>query len=123
MRRRPPRSTRTDTLFPYTTLFRSQEPSDPPTQPRQARAAPPAPAENHPRARFAEGSQKQENRSGKKSRRLHRPIWEQIGRASCRERVCQYVSISVVAVSLKKKQSNQNTEPTIDDNSTKTKYK
>src|SRR3546814_9654077 len=27
----------------------------------------------------------------------------QIGRASCRERVCQYVSISVVAVSSKKK--------------------
>src|SRR3546814_13091664 len=27
---------------------------------------------------------------------------QQIGRASCRERVCQYVSISVVAVSLKK---------------------
>src|SRR3546814_15246797 len=26
-----------------------------------------------------------------------------IGRASCRERVCQYVSISVVAVTLKKK--------------------
>src|SRR3546814_17637072 len=28
----------------------------------------------------------------------------EIGRASCRERVCQYVSISVVAVSLKNKQ-------------------
>src|SRR3546814_19071316 len=28
---------------------------------------------------------------------------QQLGRASCRERVCQYVSISVVAVSLKKK--------------------
>src|SRR3546814_12303612 len=28
---------------------------------------------------------------------------EPIGRASCRDRVCQYVSISVVAVSLKKK--------------------
>src|SRR3546814_18345466 len=27
----------------------------------------------------------------------------EIGRASCRERVCQYVSISVVAVSLQKK--------------------
>src|SRR3546814_20134747 len=27
---------------------------------------------------------------------------QQIGRASCRERVCQYVSVSVVAVSLKK---------------------
>src|SRR3546814_11939433 len=28
---------------------------------------------------------------------------QEIGRASCRERVCQYVEISVVAVSLKKK--------------------
>src|SRR3546814_5525324 len=28
MIRRPPRSTRTDTLFPYTTLFRSQNASD-----------------------------------------------------------------------------------------------
>src|SRR3546814_17772002 len=28
MIRRPPRSTRTDTLFPYTTLFRSTEESD-----------------------------------------------------------------------------------------------
>src|SRR3546814_10873701 len=27
MIRRPPRSTRTDTLFPYTTLFRSSDPS------------------------------------------------------------------------------------------------
>src|SRR3546814_1340684 len=27
MRRRPPRSTRTDTLFPYTTLFRSAVPA------------------------------------------------------------------------------------------------
>src|SRR3546814_17967958 len=36
------------------------------------------------------------------------PVWS-IGRASCRERVCQYVSISVVAVSLKKttKQKNE----------------
>src|SRR3546814_2880900 len=28
MIRRPPRSTRTDTLFPYTTLFRSDGPAD-----------------------------------------------------------------------------------------------
>src|SRR3546814_1317938 len=28
MIRRPPRSTRTDTLFPYTTLFRSEDQSD-----------------------------------------------------------------------------------------------
>src|SRR3546814_18202618 len=31
--------------------------------------------------------------------------WNKIGRASCRERVCKYVSISVVAVSLKKKKT------------------
>src|SRR3546814_3945644 len=30
MIRRPPRSTRTDTLFPYTTLFRSPRPGDVP---------------------------------------------------------------------------------------------
>src|SRR3546814_4015844 len=30
MKRRPPRSTRTDTLFPYTTLFRSVCPPPPP---------------------------------------------------------------------------------------------
>src|SRR3546814_19446167 len=36
---------------------------------------------------------------------LGKPAGEQIGRASCRERVWQYVSISVVAVSLNKKQN------------------
>src|SRR3546814_3855866 len=30
MIRRPPRSTRTDTLFPYTTLFRSRDPGEQP---------------------------------------------------------------------------------------------
>src|SRR3546814_13455102 len=34
----------------------------------------------------------------------------QNGRASCRERVCQYVEISVVAVSLKKKKRNKDKE-------------
>src|SRR3546814_17569708 len=34
---------------------------------------------------------------------------DEIGRASCRERVCQYVSISVVAVSLNKKKINTQT--------------
>src|SRR3546814_18562755 len=35
-------------------------------------------------------------------------IIKQIGRASCRERVCHYVSISWVAVSLKKNKQNKN---------------
>src|SRR3546814_17485123 len=34
------------------------------------------------------------------------PLFE-IGRASCRERVCQYVSISVVAEELKKKTTSE----------------
>src|SRR3546814_13925770 len=34
---------------------------------------------------------------------------DQIGRASCRERVCQYVKISVVVGALKKKQQNLET--------------
>src|SRR3546814_10936847 len=33
MIRRPPRSTRTDTLFPYTTLFRSPQPPERPVAP------------------------------------------------------------------------------------------
>src|SRR3546814_7761837 len=33
MIRRPPRSTRTDTLFPYTTLFRSRSKKRPPNSP------------------------------------------------------------------------------------------
>src|SRR3546814_7881682 len=37
MIRRPPRSTRTDTLFPYTTLFRSIDPQHAPSLAAQAR--------------------------------------------------------------------------------------
>src|SRR3546814_12207030 len=39
MIRRPPRSTRTDTRFPYTTLFRSHELSGPRTSPLRDRVA------------------------------------------------------------------------------------
>src|SRR3546814_3602372 len=42
MIRRPPRSTRTDTLFPYTTLFRSHA-WDPPRTARRCPSAPPGP--------------------------------------------------------------------------------
>src|SRR3546814_1785972 len=43
----------------------------------------------------------------RQSRFARAPPDEQIGRASCRERVCQYVSISVGAVSLKKKKTTK----------------
>src|SRR3546814_2028877 len=42
MIRRPPRSTRTDTLFPYTTLFRSLRPA-PPAGSATEQATPPLP--------------------------------------------------------------------------------
>src|SRR3546814_16717633 len=48
MQRLPPRSTRTDTLFPYTTLFRSLKPATPELgsilRPLQGRARPSRPA-------------------------------------------------------------------------------
>src|SRR6056297_3816953 len=56
MIRRPPRSTRTDTLFPYTTLFRSGDPEKPSDRrlrrlrrrQKHPRARPPAPrSEEH----------------------------------------------------------------------------
>src|SRR3546814_16793635 len=50
MIRRPPRSTRTDTLFPYTTLFRSHAAA---AVGDQLRAAPPA-AVGHLRPRLAD---------------------------------------------------------------------
>src|SRR3546814_9414390 len=50
MRRRPPRSTRTDTLFPYTTLFRSADRG----LCAAARSAP-AGAEGHARSRRDRG--------------------------------------------------------------------
>src|SRR3546814_16444933 len=111
MRRRPPRSTRTDTLFPYTTLFRSRLgslarhfrrypgndadfPKYPPartiairhsTPTRSTAAMMPA---NKPIAltRFLI----EEQRAGRINADL-RLLIEEIGRASCRESVCQYV--------------------------------
>src|SRR3546814_2606231 len=41
MRLRPPRSTRTDTLFPYTTLFRSSTSCSPSSRPPMSRLARP----------------------------------------------------------------------------------
>src|SRR3546814_19904158 len=53
----------------------------------------------------AQGHRHRRLRGG--ARRASAGCVRQIGRASCRERVCQYVWISVVAVSLKKKLRSQ----------------
>src|SRR3546814_12328633 len=141
MIRRPPRSTRTDTLFPYTTLFRSRadqleaiatiadldaEPQFDLPQVRVERAAQidealrivgfqhqielgrrrglahaRAIVSRRPCNEFAIASVMITSTNWPTSdaspSKLTMPL--QIGRASCRERVCQYVSIPVVAVS------------------------
>src|SRR3546814_20599438 len=103
MIRRPPRSTRTDTLFPYTTLFRSRH-----TALRQpgrslSRGLPPS--------RWLALSSKADRGKRRPFRRHpdvvvslranppseqtlsvpHLGVSMKIGRASCRERVCKYV--------------------------------
>src|SRR3546814_12654777 len=123
MIRRPPRSTRTDTLFPYTTLFRSCDTTG--IEPDFAivkfkklagggyfkiinRAVPEAlrtlgygEGEIEAIIRHAVGHGTLENAPGVNHDRLKAKGFTesalqaleagQIGRASCRERVCQYV--------------------------------
>src|SRR3546814_12775048 len=98
MIRRPPRSTRTDTLFPYTTLFRSNGVADAVTLLladgfRDARGRRNGPYRlilanilAEPLCRMAEDVQRHLAPGG-----LVVLSGLQIGRASCRERVCQYV--------------------------------
>src|SRR3546814_12982171 len=102
MIRRPPRSTRTDTLFPYTTLFRSAE--DSPELETRALNGPSGERRGHRAHRLLQAL----NRiRGNRTRRAHRRLSRYsraagrhaIGRASCRDRVSQYVWISVVVVS------------------------
>src|SRR3546814_17435205 len=88
MIRRPPRSTRTDTLFPYTTLFRSGGGLPRGRDPRAAR-----PVRGRHEVPYASGAAGDRG-SLSPPRRVAGPRRDrdgQIGRASCRERVCQYV--------------------------------
>src|SRR3546814_12473008 len=113
MIRRPPRSTRTDTLFPYTTLFRSDRTS---AQPGTI-GCPPSSSlriDLHANIMFPHkwrnASQQEDNelalsagvRLGHEAFQLSAERaearmaflgdkFEEIGRASCRERVCKYV--------------------------------
>src|SRR3546814_14296582 len=114
MSRRPPRSTRTDTLFPYTTLFRSDRVgivergggdidfaglmTHMDGERRAAVAAIAALAERRrgetPELALATFNVKmmQRDRSEHHASRARYLLTDpEIGRASCRERVCQYV--------------------------------
>src|SRR3546814_11114732 len=103
MIRRPPRSTRTDTLFPYTTLFRSPEAAPPgaagarPLHEQRLPVRFPDPRGEAPQRRGGDLRNPPGEPDGPRRRRgLHGRIQyllrgAEIGRASCRERVCQYV--------------------------------
>src|SRR3546814_15526240 len=107
MNRRPPGSTRTDTLCPLTTLFRSlivalflffwfsRRIVD--------AAVPPAPfgARGTMGALLGEAFASRWARLGALAIFFY--VGAEIGRASCRESVCQSVLVSVVAGSLKQK--------------------
>src|SRR3546814_19517988 len=108
MIRRPPRSTRTDTLFPYTTLFRSVRPGRSRAVAGGLRFSVAGRSRRADRA-VGDGSAEASRvgavsvvSAGTVGARFPSAIRE-IGRASCREEGCQYVLISEVAVSLKKK--------------------
>src|SRR3546814_18792838 len=103
MIRRPPRSTRTDTLFPYTTLFRSVALGEDAEAGidrllrlhdgllRRQLVVIAGDLEFQPRIRQPLGHEAEmieavlRHRRGRAGQRI------EIGRASCRERVCQYV--------------------------------
>src|SRR3546814_2456630 len=99
MRRRPPRSTRTDTLFPYTTLFRSALPV---AEPRGVPTG----------ADRAAGSGTMRNRFA--------DVFYELGRVDPRLRSEEHTSelqslmrISYAVICLKKKQRNKKKKKTI----------
>src|SRR3546814_18948338 len=109
MIRRPPRSTRTDTLFPYTTLFRSADAAEkleawrrdyneqrphgaignkvPAALTKSRHAASPCSEQGRKTLTPAEGTLGSSAARGSRSLL----VVPKIGRASCRERVWQYV--------------------------------
>src|SRR3546814_19414462 len=108
MIRRPPRSTRTDTRFPYTTLFRSWSGGTVIVAPRHISGKTRRAARRRARPEVPPRRVSRRSWAPDRSRRGRSPPRRaEIGRASWRERVCQFEEISVVAESLKKKRHQQ----------------
>src|SRR3546814_19551294 len=103
MIRPPPRSTRTDTRFPYTTLFRSGRRTARPPGPLLRPGSPPTAAGRrggsfdhlaaHQELRQGDGAGEAQQRDDQAGLDV-----DQIGRASCRESVCSLVYVYIVAV-------------------------
>src|SRR3546814_18247524 len=102
MIQRPPRSTRTDTLFPYTPY------ASIPQNFLDRLTYADGPREIGPLKRVWIGCVEARDALNGCFKRIEASLLSQcgklqIGRASCRDRVCKSVSISVVGVSCKKK--------------------
>src|SRR3546814_20009976 len=115
MIRRPPRSTRTDTLFPYTTLFRSRSASLDNEEVDRARRVVLAGLRRDQEEVRQRGVRAPDLAAVDDVAAVDTPRARpdarhvgaaQLGRASCRERGCQYGLNSVGAGSLNKKQSS-----------------
>src|SRR3546814_13360797 len=98
MIRRPPRSTRTDTLSPYTTLFRSHERRENYDALSRLIGRNPSYIQQY----IKRGTPRKLSETDRRTLARYFGVDEQllggpadtpsqIGRASCRERVCQYV--------------------------------
>src|SRR3546814_3065199 len=99
MIRRPPRSTRTDTLFPYTTLFRSPEPqSNEGEQDRPSRCRRPRTVGAH---RLLQGGACQISGSAWRSQRDHRT--EPSGGSACPARQHDPRSLRHVRISARRR--------------------
>src|SRR3546814_13562115 len=105
MIRRPPRSTRTDTLFPYTTLFRSYAGGTEQTVTFTITLAPPADSDLDVASTLA-GLDLAVSATARDGALVSDPTGpiaiDEIGRAACRGRVCRDGELSVVGGHLKK---------------------
>src|SRR3546814_18127054 len=114
MIRPPPRSTRTDTLFPYTPLFRAACHRRRAIHPEQRKRVEARDLTVRPQLHAIEDDSRSRSfgghieSAGAKAQPPTLPIIGtgaavldiEIGRAPCRERVCQYDELSGVAVTL-----------------------
>src|SRR3546814_7412726 len=109
MIRRPPRSTRTDTLFPYTTLFRSQPPAA--AEPARSALEPEAPiaqvSAHH--ASCGAGEQKHDKRCDHRKHLRHRAKAESRSEEHTSE-LQSLMRISYAVFCLKKKKKQINTQ-------------
>src|SRR3546814_9443443 len=98
MIRRPPRSTRTDTLFPYTTLCRSAR--DPEDRRRGPKADVVAPSDSKPAPQRRPGWARPKIKPGPKPRGAWAPAWNLTARPSSEEQTSELQSLMRISYAI-----------------------